>query len=175
MARISDLLVSSGHNVTFFQTIFDAEGHPSYETLAQKVIVHHPTGVDPNFIYNFDYRNEKMFQRKEQLYFTKTTPNLLKLSLEQCRGLIGDSITTNLRNEQFDLIIFEQIDLCSGLWLQYLEVDKMIATSSYGTAPIMEYVSGLNPNPSFVPCKFLFFVGFLGRRISDCPDVGFPT
>lgn len=153
MARIADVLVEDGHNVTFFQTVFDPDTSPEYDTLAQNIIVHHPSGVNPKFLYLFDYKNSQVFKRTENLLWPDNPHRLLKISLDQCRGLIGDSITSHFIKEKFDLVIFELIDLCPGLWLQYLKVDKIIAASSYGTAPAMEVVSGINANPSYVPCK----------------------
>uniref|UniRef100_A0A7E4VZQ6 glucuronosyltransferase n=1 Tax=Panagrellus redivivus TaxID=6233 RepID=A0A7E4VZQ6_PANRE len=158
MARMADILVTDGHNVTLFQTIFDPDTVPLYNTLAQDIIVHHPSDWDPNLLYSFDYKTDQMFKRKEMLFRPDNAKNLLQVSLTQCRGLINDhDLILRLRKEKFDLIVFEIIDPCPGLWLQYLNIDKLIVASSYGMAPVMDSMSGLHSSPSFVPYLFRSF------------------
>uniref|UniRef100_A0A7I4Y3N1 glucuronosyltransferase n=1 Tax=Haemonchus contortus TaxID=6289 RepID=A0A7I4Y3N1_HAECO len=158
LGNIADVLHDSGHNVTIFSPVMDPHANLVGHT---KPIFQIP--------YYSKYLNNSGFDDYDMgspAFWTSPMVEGRSISIEDikryhenallmCKALIEDhELLDRLRNSRFDVALHELYELSAVAFLELIGVKKAIVVSAAGMTLHMKEITGMPPNPSFVPGIF---------------------
>ncbi|GMS95094.1 hypothetical protein PENTCL1PPCAC_17269, partial [Pristionchus entomophagus] len=156
MGNIADILVDAGHNVTSLIPIIDQRGNDV--TVKSKRIIVPMSDETEAFV------REKSASRQDSLFSSLLNPITVFLHrttfarhfVSQCKTLLDESLLIDrLREEQFDVMIVENFEMCGVALSHLLNPRSLITASASAPFSYMFEEFGLPLALSFNPSAFI--------------------
>ncbi|XGW11871.1 hypothetical protein V3C99_012941 [Haemonchus contortus] len=161
MGNIADALFESGHNVTILSGILDSRVNMVGHKNSIRQIPFHSKYLDQDGFGDLDLGNAAFWTSPVIEGRSMSTEDVRKVSEGLrllCKGLIENrELLDRLRNSRFDVALHELYELSAVDVLELIGVKKAIVVSAAGMTLHMKEITGIPPNPSFVPRLFTTF------------------